>query len=178
MLRIKEMLSIAAVALTGLFAGNVLAAEKPLETVPYVDLDRYLGKWYEIASIPQNFTRGCVATSATYSLKPNGEINVLNECRLNTFDGEYKAVNGTARVVDTTTNAKLEVTFFWPFAGKYWIIDLGDQYEYAAVGHPDRSYLWILSRTPTIEEEKLKGILERAAAKDFDLQLLKMTPQP
>lgn len=154
------------------------AKDTPLETVPSVDLNRYLGTWYEIASYYQKFQKDCVATKATYTLKKNGDIDVLNECRLLTFDGELKTANGTAKIVDKKTNAKLKVSFFWPFYGKYWIIDLGPNYEYAVVGHPNRKYLWILSRSPSLDQATLDGIRSRIAEKGFDLSKLNMTPQP
>lgn len=154
------------------------ASEAPLETVPFVDLNRYLGTWYEIASFYQRFQKDCVATKATYTLRDEETIDVLNECRIKSFDGKLKTAKGTAKVVDKETNAKLKVTFFWPFYGKYWIIDLGKDYEYAVVGHPNREYLWILSRTPTLKPEVLNAIRARIRQKGFDLEKLNMTPQP
>lgn len=150
----------------------------PLETVPYVDLNRYLGTWYEIASFPQRFQKGCVATKATYSLREDGKIDVLNECRIDSFDGKLKQAHGFAKVVDKDTNAKLKVTFFWPFYGKYWIIDLDENYEYAVVGHPNRKYLWILSRSPQMNEQLYQEIVQRAEDKCFDTNKLSKTLQP
>lgn len=152
--------------------------KKPLETVTFVDLSRYIGEWYEIASFPQRFQKDCVATKATYSLEKEGSIKVVNECHLKTFHGQRKVARGSAEVVDTETNAKLKVTFFWPFYGKYWVIDLGKDYEYAVVGHPDRDYLWILNRTRKMDKAVLDGILERLRNQGYDLSKLRMTPQP
>ena len=123
----------------------------PLQTVPRVELDRYVGTWYEIASFPQSFQRGCTGTTATYSLRDDGQVDVVNRCRKGALDGPEEVARGRARVVDATTGAKLEVSFFRPFWGDYWIVDLGADYEYAVVGHPGRDYLWILSRTPTLD---------------------------
>lgn len=150
----------------------------PLQTVASVDLSRYLGTWYEIASYPQRFQEGCTATTATYSLRENGDIDVLNRCRRDSLDGEETVANGVARVVDTTTNARLKVSFFRPFWGAYWVIDLGADYEYAVVGHPGRDYLWILSRTPTMDDAVYQGILERLEAAHYDLDRLQRTLQP
>ncbi|RME80827.1 MAG: hypothetical protein D6775_15210 [Caldilineae bacterium] len=150
----------------------------PLQTVAKVDLSRYTGTWYEIASYPQRFQKGCTGTTATYTLRDNGEIGVVNRCRKGSLEGEEDSAEGRARVVDTTTNAKLEVTFFWPFWGDYWIIDLGENYEYAVVGHPSRDYLWILSRTPTMEESVYQGILNRLQTKGYPLDRLQKTLQP
>jgi apolipoprotein D and lipocalin family protein len=146
----------------------------PLEPVLHVDLGRYLGTWYEISSYPQPFQKGCTHTKATYSLGRDGLIDVVNEC---CKDGKEKVARGRARVVDRDTNAKLEVSFFGPFWGDYWIIDLGSDYEYAVVGHPSRDYLWILSRTPTMDEQTYEGILSRLREKGYPLDRLVKTDQ-
>lgn len=147
----------------------------PLETVDCVDLDRYLGTWYEIAHFPQRFQKGCTATTATYSLRSDGKIDVINRCHKNSPDGPLKEAHGLARVVDKSTNAKLEVSFFRPFWGDYWVIDLGPDYEYAVVGHPSRDYLWILSRTPTLPADVYESILQRLAAQGYETQKLVRT---
>ncbi len=147
----------------------------PLETVSHVDLARYVGTWFEIASFPQKFQRGCVATTATYTIRKDGDIDVLNRCRKDSLDGEEKSALGRARVVDRATNAKLEVSFFRPFWGDYWIVDLGADYEYAVVGHPSRDYLWILCRTPTMPEATYEGILARLKSQGYDPSRLKRT---
>ncbi len=149
----------------------------PLETVPHVDLERYTGTWYEIARFPQRFQRGCTATTATYSLRDDGKIAVENRCRKGTPEGELDRSEGVARVVDAESNAKLEVSFFGPFWGDYWIIDLGDDYEYAVVGHPSRDYLWILSRTPTLDPDVYRGILRRLEQQGYDTGKLVRTVQ-
>lgn len=150
----------------------------PLTTVPKVELNRYLGTWYEIASFPQGFQRGCTATTANYTLREDGEIDVLNRCRKERLDGEESAAKGRARVVDSTTNAKLQVSFFRPFWGDYWVIDLGPDYEFAVVGHPGRDYLWILSRTPTMEPAMYEEIVSRLKARGYETERLVKTLQP
>ncbi|MDJ0764987.1 MAG: lipocalin family protein [Myxococcota bacterium] len=149
----------------------------PLQTVSKVDLLRYTGTWFEIASYPQRFQEGCTGTTAIYTLREDGEIGVVNRCRKGSLQGKVDSAEGRARVVDETTNAKLEVTFFWPFWGDYWIIDLGENYEYAVVGHPGRDYLWILSRTPTMDDAVYKGILDRLQVKGYQLDRLRKTQQ-
>lgn len=148
-----------------------------LETVSYVDLGRYLGTWYEIASFPQSFQRGCTGTTATYTLRDDGELDVINRCRLDSLDGKEKVARGRARLVDRTTNAKLEVSFFRPFWGPYWIIDLAQDYSYAVVGHPGRDYLWILSRTPTMSEPTYKTIVTRLKDQGYETSRLVRTLQ-
>ena len=150
----------------------------PPTTVSHVDLNRYLGTWYDIASFPQSFQKGCTATTANYTLRADGDIDVLNRCRKDSLDGEEKSAKGRARVVDRTTNAKLEVSFFRPFWGNYWIIDLGSNYEFAVVGDPSRDYLWILSRTPTMDPSVYEGIIARLRAQGYEVERLHRTLQP
>lgn len=149
----------------------------PLQVVEKVDLNRYLGTWYEIASFPQSFQRGCTGTQATYSLRPDGDIKVLNRCHLDTLDGAEKVATGRARVVDATSNAKLEVSFFGPFWGDYWVIQLDPDYRYAVVGNPTRDYLWILSRTPALDGETWTAIVDRLKAEGYPLDRLQLTLQ-
>ena len=148
-----------------------------LEVVDSVDLNRYLGKWYEIASYPAWFQKGCVASTAEYSLLPDGKIRVVNRCHKDRLDGPLKESVGKAEVVDDQTHAKLKVWFFWPFKGNYWIIDLDDDYRWAVVGEPKRKYLWILSRTPTVDRTLYQNILARLPAKGYDPSKLRLTSQ-
>jgi len=149
----------------------------PLQVVSHVDLDRYLGTWYEIARFPHRFQEGCVASRAAYTLLEDGKIGVLNQCYKGGLSGELSSAKGKAWVVDKETNAKLKVSFFWPFTGDYWIIDLGENYEYAVVGHPSRTYLWILSRTPEMEEALYNRLLERLQKQGYDTSKLIRSPQ-
>ena len=166
-------------ALGILFAATGCASfNPPLEVVDSVDLERYSGKWYEIARYPVWFENGCVAATAEYTPRDDGKITVVNTCREETVDGPVERIEGVARVADSETNAKLRVSFFWPFEGDYWIIDLDDEYGYAVVGSPDRNTLWILSRTPTLDDDTYQGILGRLPEKGFDPERLTLTPQP
>jgi apolipoprotein D and lipocalin family protein len=148
-----------------------------LQVVPYVDLNRYTGTWYEIARYPNSFEEGCVEAKATYSLLADGRIEVLNECRKGGFDRPVTAARGKAKIVDKVSNAKLKVTFFWPFYGDYWVIGLGAQYEYAVIGHPQRKYLWILGRTPKLEESLYLRILADIRRQGYDASKLIRTLQ-
>jgi len=150
----------------------------PLQVVPHVDLSRYLGTWYEIASYPNWFQRGCTGTTATYSLRPGGAIEVDNRCLKGSLDGEEARSIGVAwPVKDDPSGAKLEVQFFWPFRGDYWIIELDPDYQWAVVGHPTREYLWLLSRKPTLDAATSAELMRRIAAQGYDVSLLKRTPQ-
>ncbi|MBC7384708.1 MAG: lipocalin family protein [Cryobacterium sp.] len=147
----------------------------PLETVPKVDLNRYVGTWYQIAYFPAFFQKSCASdTKAIYSARADGTIDVRNECRKK--NGDLSSIQATARVIDATTNAKLKVKFFWfAPAGDYWVIDLGKNYEFAVVGEPKREYLWILSRTPEMNQTSYNEIIERARLKHFDVNRLEIT---
>ena len=156
---------------------TLVSISQTLQTVPFVDLGKYAGKWYEIASFPQRFQKNCTCTTAEYTLTDNGFVIVENRCKKDNPNGKQTYIKGKAFVVENSGNAKLEVQFFWPFKGKYWIIDLADDYSYAVVSHPNRKYLWILSRTPQLPEKIYEEILSRLKEKNFDLAKLKVTSQ-
>jgi apolipoprotein D and lipocalin family protein len=148
-----------------------------LKTVEYVDVVRYMGTWFEIAKFPQRFEKGLVGITANYTLLPNGKVRVLNRGYKEDFNGKLETAKGKAWVVDTTTNAKLKVSFFWPFAGNYWVLELGKDYEYVVVGDESRKYLWILSRTPQMDEAVYNELLRRVQDKGFDISKLEKNPQ-
>ena len=143
-----------------------------LDVVPRVEIDRYVGKWYEIASIPVSQQEGCSCTVAEYSVIEEGVLRVVNTCKK---EGETDQAEGKAFVVPNSNNAKLRVQFFWPFRGDYWVLELDDDYRWAVVGVPSRKYVWVLSRSPLIDEETLKLLLERIAAKGFDVAKIQRT---
>ena len=162
--------------LSAVFKSATASALEPLKTVPYVDISRYMGTWYEIGSFPQWFSRGCFNTWAEYTLRADGRVDVLNQCHKGSPTGRVKKAKGLARVVNTDTNAELKVSFFGPFEGDYWVIELGDNYEYAVVSEPGRGTLWILSRTTTMDPAVLDALLERLkTVHDFDLTPFKFT---
>lgn len=169
----KKIISIAIVIMS-IFTQ---CTSQKLETVPEVDLERYAGTWYEIASFPQRFQKGCHCTTATYTKTDKDYILVENKCRRDSINGKASGITGKAFIDAESGNAKLKVQFFWPLRGKYWIIDLADDYSYAVVGHPNRKYLWILSRTPLMDEQLYEEIVQRAKSKNFDVQKLKKTVQ-
>ena len=172
----KILLGMAALA-GGLAFMAFRPQNQPLETVPYVDLQKYMGTWYEIAAFPQRFQKGCHCTKAEYKLKPDGDVEVKNSCRKNSPTGEVKGATAKAWVVDKQTNAKLKVQFFWPFKGDYWIIDLAEDYSYAVVGAPNRDYLWILSRQKQMDKALYNKIVAGIQAKGFDISRLVLSDQ-
>lgn len=155
-----------------------LHAAEPVRSVPALDVSRYLGTWYEIASYPFFFQRGCVATEARYAAGEDGELLVHNVCRKDTLDGDVKDARGRAWVPDPAAPGQLKVSFFGPFAGDYWVLELGADYEYAVVGDPGRDTLWILSRTRRMDPAVYQGIVGRLTAAGWDVSRLRLTLQP
>lgn len=148
-----------------------------MNTVNFVDLKKYTGIWFEIARYPHSFEKGCSEVTAEYSLQDDGTIAVLNQCRLEKEGGRIKKTQGQAKVVDAQSNAKLKVTFFWPFYGDYWILKLDPDYQYVIVGTPSRKYVWILSRTPSISEQLLGDLIKDIRSFGYDPDQLIMTKQ-
>ena len=157
---------------------------QPLEVVPTVDLNKYAGVWYKIARLPNWFQKQCVGdVTATYTLLDNGRIKVVNRCRKES--GEIDEAEGEAKLSgNDAPNTKLKVRFapsilsFLPFVwGDYWIIALAPDYSYAVIGEPARKYLWVLSRTPVMNELTFNTILDQLKAKGYDLTSLVRTSQ-
>lgn len=141
-----------------------------------VDLQRYLGRWYEIARYEQRFQKGCEGVTADYGLRPDGTINVVNRCRKP--NGKTDEARGKAKVIDTVTNAKLKVSFFGPFYGDYWVLDHADDYSWSIVGESSGRYLWILAREPTPSDATVDGLIQRARRMGYDTSMLRRTKQP
>ena len=166
------------ILLAGIIKGQKLSE---LVVVNHVDLQRYVGMWYEIAKIPNSFQKNCFKnTTAEYTLRSDGKITVVNTCVES--DGKKNTAEGIARVADSSTNAKLEVSFvrflgFNLFWGDYWIIGLGDNYEYALVGTPNRKYGWILSRTNKLPTGQLDHINSILKIKGYDPSKFQFTLQ-
>lgn len=178
----KSFYLIIAILVTGTFASAQSSTQK-LETVNPFELNKYLGKWYEIAKYPNRFQKQCVGNvTATYSKKSNARIEVLNECLKK--DGAMEAAKAEGKFANNGSTSKLKVRFapgilsFLPFVwANYWVIDLGSDYEYAVVGEPDRKYFWILSREPAMNDLTFQNILKRAEAMGYDSGKVVKTPQ-
>ncbi|KAL7134542.1 hypothetical protein ABFS83_11G033300 [Erythranthe nasuta] len=158
-------------------------AKKAMEVVKCLDVERYMGRWYEIASFPSRFQpKSGADTRATYTLNPDGTVHVLNE----TFsDGKRGFIEGSAYKVDPNSDeAKLKVKFYVPpflpiipVTGDYWVLHIDDDYQYALVGQPTRKYLWILSRQTRLDEEIYNQLLEKAKEEGYDVSKLQKTAQ-
>ena len=141
-------------------------------TITSFDLDRYLGKWYEIARYDHSFERDLVGTTAEYSLRDDGKIKVLNSGYLNTLDGPYKQSVGKAKPNKNGKPGQLRVSFFGPFYGDYNILELAPDYSYSVVGSNSPKYLWILSRTPQLAPETLNKIVKNLKQRGYDTDKL------
>jgi apolipoprotein D and lipocalin family protein len=179
----KMIMSAAVAVFLSFVVSTVLAGnDRPLRVVPHVDLSRYAGLWHEIARLPNRFQEKCAGdVTAHYTLRPDGRIDVLNRCRVE--DGTFIEARGVARRVDEDTpNSVLEVRFapailsFLPQVwGDYQIIALAPDYSYAVVGAPSREYLWILSRSPQMDTDTYRALVEEARQQGFNVDLLLRT---
>lgn len=168
-------------ALVGVPACSTLTAPVGNPAVPEparaVELDRYLGRWYELARYDVGrFQEGCEASTADYSLRDDGEIGVLNACRDGSPTGEVRTAEGRARIVEGSRNAKLEISFFGPFYfGDYWVLDHAEDYSWSIVGEPSGRFLWLLTRTPNPSPDVRNRILTRKRELGYDTDRLHMT---
>lgn len=148
------------------FAGY--SQDKPA-VVSAVDLKRYAGTWYEIARLPNSFEKKLKCITATYTLRNDGKIDVLNKGHYITDPGKVNSAKGIAWLPDKNSPAKLKVQFFWPFSGNYWIIELDKDYKYVLVGDPSFKYLWILCREKKLDDDTFKMLLKKAVDNGFNV---------
>lgn len=146
-------------------------------TVKELDLNRYMGTWYEIARFPHSFEKDLVGVTATYSLRDDGKISVVNEGYKYTLDGEQSKAVGKAKIPDKTEPGKLKVSFFWFFYGDYYVLELDPDYQYVMLGSSSDKYFWILSRTPQMAPDVYEMLLEKARKRGYNLERLYKVPQ-
>lgn len=171
----KKLFFLAIVAmLSGCIPTNLTPITTPNVTL---DLNRYLGKWYQIAALPQVFSFNAKCVTAEYSLNSDGSIKVLN--KQIGQDGTPSEITGRATVEPNSGNTKLRVGFFGqqPAASNYWIVEIADDYSYAVVSDPNKVTWWILSRTPQMDETKVQDIINRWKAFGINMSLLQRTVQ-
>jgi lipocalin len=147
-------------------------------TVKNLDLDKYLGTWYEIARFPHTFEKGMVGVTATYSIRKDGKIRVVNQGYKGTLDGKLQTAEGKAKVPDPEDPARLKVSFFLFFYGDYFVLELDEDYQWAMIGSSSPNYFWILSRTPQMDQEVYRMLLENARERGYDLSKLIEVEQP
>ena len=163
-----------------IFVLAALACQEELttddHTVESVNLKRYMGKWYEIASLPAPFQKDCYCTTAEYNLR--GEyIEVINSCRRGSAEGRLDIATGKAWPLKGSNNSRLKVSFFWPFKGDYWVVSLDQDYQWAMIGHPERKYLWILSRKPEMSNDLYQSLIKKAKELGYNIENLKLMVQ-
>ena len=147
-------------------------------TVKALDLNRYLGTWYEIARFPHSFEKNLVGVTATYSLREDGKIEVVNQGYKNTLNGERSKAVGKAKIPDKREPGKLKVSFFWIFYADYFVLELDENYQYVMIGSSSDKYFWILSRTPQMEPAVYEMLLVKARKRGYNLDKLYKVPQP
>lgn len=165
--------------------GETTQNDQPVRPVDHVDLGRYAGTWYDVASYPQRFQRGCHCTRARYSKNDDGTIAVVNSCNRDSVSGRYSVAKATAVVqpdaLNDGSNSRLKVYFFLPwlrlFGGDYWVIGLDEDYRWAVVSEPSRKYLWILSRTPVLDPVEMERAKAVIVENGLDLSRLQWTIQ-
>ncbi len=151
---------------------------EPLQTVPHVDIPRYMGDWYVIANIPYFAEKDCVDSIESYALRPDGKIDNWFTCRKKTFDAPLKRkASAIATIEDTATNATWSVRFFKVISVKYLILDLDPNYQWVAVGHPSRRYGWVMSRSKQMTEQTYQAILEKLRTEGYDTAKFQKVPQ-
>lgn len=137
-----------------------------------------MGKWYEIARFPHRFERDLVGVTATYTLRNDGKVDVINRGYKHTLEGEVKSAKAIARIIDAEEPWRLRVYFFWPFGAEYTILHLDEEdYQWALVGSSSPNYLWILSREPKMGDETYQMLLEKARELGYDLQKIELVQQ-
>jgi apolipoprotein D and lipocalin family protein len=147
-------------------------SQKLPSVVSSVNLDRYKGFWYEIARLPNFFERKLKCASATYTLRDDGRITVVNRGNYISDPSKSTSSRGIAWIPDKNSPAKLKVQFFWPFSGDYWIMDLDKDYRYVLVGDPSVKYLWILAREKKMDEATYKMLLQKAVDNGYDVSTI------
>lgn len=170
----KKLLTVVALACTSLLSA-CHEEYAPLATVEKVDLNRYIGKWYQVAFIPNKFQSMCVADTQAEYQRDDDQIRVINRCRIK--DGSIEEANGVAKLVEESGNARLRVNFFRPFYGNYWVLDLDPNYQWVLVGEPSRKYGWILSRSAQLDPSIQKKILEKAATLGYSINQFQKSDQ-
>ena len=173
------------IILAGLNALVLLACSKTHQmdvidttTVKNVEIEKYLGTWYEIARFPHSFEKGLVGVTATYSLRKDGKIKVLNQGYKGSLGGKRSLAEGKAKIPDPSVNSRLKVSFFLFFYGDYYILELDDDYQWAMIGSSSPDYFWILSRTPQMDPGIYQFLLDNAEKRGYDLGPLIEVDQP
>jgi lipocalin len=147
-------------------------------TVDTLDIERYLGTWYEIARFPHSFEKNLVGVTATYSMRKDGKIRVLNQGYKGKLDGKLSRAEGRAKIPDPADPTRLKVSFFLFFYGDYYVLELDKDYRWAMIGSSSPNYFWILSRTPQMDPKEYSRLLEIARERGYEMDQLIKVEQP
>lgn len=179
MLKMGKSLNIFLIVITLIIIGNSFVGCKTQKTmvdntvVKELDIQKYLGTWYEIARYNHPFERGLIGVTANYSLRKDGKIKVLNSGYKNSFEGKFSTAVGKAKIPDPINDpAKLKVSFFLFFYGDYYVMELDKDYQWVLIGSSSDKYLWILSRTPQMENELYHDLLDKLQKRGYDVSKL------
>lgn len=179
MLKKIKILNTFLIVITFIFIGNSFVSCKTQKTmidktvVKELDIKKYMGTWYEIARYDHRFEHGMVGVTATYSIRKDGKIEVLNSGYKESLDGKYSQAVGKAKIPDPANNpAKLKVSFFWFFYGDYFVLDLDKDYQWVLIGSSSDKYLWILSRKPQMEKALYDQLLSKLQTRGYDVSKL------
>lgn len=167
-----------AVLLTVACSNNAQMNNIDTRTVESLDLEKYLGTWYEIARFPHSFEKDLVGVTATYSLRKDGKIRVVNQGYKGTLDGKLSRAEGKAKFPDPDDTSRLKVSFFLFFYGDYFVLELDRDYQWAMIGSSNPNFFWILSRTPQMDQETYEMLLDNARERGYDLTNLVEVEQP
>ncbi len=156
------------------FTSGCLKSQQVMDksVVANFELSHYLGTWYEIARFDHRFERDLVGVTATYSLRDDGMIKVLNSGYKKTLDGQRSTAVGKAKIPNPNLPSKLKVSFFWFFYGDYFVLELEENYQWAVIGSSSDNYLWILSRTPQMDEVVYQKLLQKLTQRGYDVSKL------
>lgn len=174
-MRVLYTLIIATLLLTlGCTAGKKQHTMHPTKDI---NVEQFMGTWYEIARFPHKFERNLVGVTASYRLKKNGKVEVINRGYENTLDGKPKKAKAFAKIPNPDETGRLKVYFFWPFGADYLVLDIDEDYTWALIGSSSPDYLWILSRTPQLPNDTYKKIVQKAKSIGYDVSKLETVKQ-
>jgi lipocalin len=160
------------------FSGYAVGQEGlAMKTVQNFEVKQFMGTWYEIARFPHSFERSLVGVTATYRLKPNGNVEVVNQGHKNNLEGKVKRAKAFAKIPDANESGRLKIYFFWPFGADYLILDIDPDYQRALVGSSSSKFLWILNRAPQMDSELFSAIVNKAKQLGYNIDRLEMVPQ-
>ena len=170
--------SLTLLALVALFGCAAKPTRKdPLKTVGHIDLPRFMGSWYVIGTIPWFVEKNNVGTMDIYRMRPDGRIDITYAFRKKELSARREEMHALGTILDSATNARWGVQFFWPFQAPYLVIDLSPDYSTTIIGYPSRDLIWIMARAPTISEGVYQQLLQKAASQGYDMRRIVKVPQ-